>query len=172
MAKDGTNRGGARPGAGRPRKGDRYVHVEFTPSQIRELLESPHVAYISRKSVSFTKAFKESAWQRYLDGVKPNDIFGEAGLSVELLGITRISSFFKTLRNQKEHGLSFTEGNDPHLEDSEVSDPFPRIPRKANNSRHPLLNEKQIADLFNTVTYMSQEIEFLKKIILAGTEGK
>jgi len=34
------------------------------------------------------------------------------------------------------------------------------------------MNEKQLADLVNLVAYMSQEIEFLKKIILTGTEGK
>ncbi|MCK9348181.1 MAG: HTH domain-containing protein [Sphaerochaetaceae bacterium] len=172
MAKDGTNRGGARPGAGRPRKGDRYAHVEFTPNQVHELLESPHVAYISRKSVSFTKTFKEMVWQRYLDGIKPKDIFIDAGLRVETFGMSRINSFIKTLRNQKERGLSFTEGNEPHLEDAVVHTPFPKIPRRANNSRRPVMNEKQLADLVNLVAYMSQEIEFLKKIILAGTEGK
>ena len=40
MAKDGTNRGGARPGAGRKRKTGEgtYEHVTFTAEQLKELI--------------------------------------------------------------------------------------------------------------------------------------
>ena len=60
MAKDGTNRGGARPGAGRKKKTPEgtYEHVTFTAEQLKELTDSPYVAYVSSKTVSYTKAFK------------------------------------------------------------------------------------------------------------------
>jgi len=35
-----------------------------------------------------------------------------------------------------------------------------------------VLSEADIAQMYNQVAYMSQEIEFLKKIILAGQEKK
>lgn len=55
-----TGHGGARPGAGRKKKTPEgtYEHVTFTAEQLKELTESPHVAYVSSKTVSYTKAFK------------------------------------------------------------------------------------------------------------------
>ena len=43
MAKDGTNRGGARPGAGRPRKNPDGTteHASFTAEQLKALVDSP-----------------------------------------------------------------------------------------------------------------------------------
>lgn len=66
-----TGHGGARPGAGRKKKTPEgtYEHVTFTAEQLKELTESPHVAYVSSKTVSYTKAFKNAAWLRYCDGV-------------------------------------------------------------------------------------------------------
>ena len=54
-----TGHGGARPGAGRKKKTPEgtYEHVTFTAEQLKELTESPHVAYVSSKTVSYTKAF-------------------------------------------------------------------------------------------------------------------
>lgn len=77
MAKDGTNRGGARPGAGRKKKTSEgtYEHTTFTAEQLKELTDSPHVAYVSSKTVSYTKAFKDAAWKRYCDGIEPVQIF-------------------------------------------------------------------------------------------------
>jgi hypothetical protein len=53
MAKDGTNRGGARPGAGRKKKTPEgtYEHVTFTAEQLKELTDSPHVSlmYLARR---------------------------------------------------------------------------------------------------------------------------
>ena len=59
MAKDGTNRGGARPGAGRPRKNPDGTteHASFTAEQLKAFVDSPYVASVSSKSVSYTKAF-------------------------------------------------------------------------------------------------------------------
>lgn len=68
MAKDGTtNRGGARPGAGRPKRNPDGAkeHVAFTAEQLKALIDSPYVASVSRKSVSYTKTFKEMAWREY-----------------------------------------------------------------------------------------------------------
>ena len=61
MAKDGTNRGGARPGAGRPQKNPDGTteHATFTAEQLKELVDSSYVASVSSKSVSYTKTYKE-----------------------------------------------------------------------------------------------------------------
>ena len=52
MAKDGTNRGGARPGAGRPKKKQDGTteHSTFTAEQLKELVDSPYVVSVSSKA--------------------------------------------------------------------------------------------------------------------------
>jgi len=174
MAKDGTKRGGARPGAGQKKKTPEgtYEHVTFTPEQLKELLDSPHVSYVSRKSVSYTKAFKTHAWQRYCDGIDALQIFTDAGLNVTLLGRSRILGFFKMLRETKEKGLPFSEGNDPHLSDAEKKFTFPTPPRRANKGRPPVMSDLEVNKLATQVAFMAQEIEFIKKIILAETGEK
>ena len=174
MAKDGTKRGGARPGAGRKKKtvDGTYEHTTFTAEQLKELTDSPHVAYVSSKTVSYTKAFKEAAWVRYCDGADPVQIFIDAGFNIDTLGKPRILGFFKLLRSTKERGLAFTEGNDPHPTDAEKRFSFPTPPRRAKRGRPPVMNDSEINKLAEKVAYMSQELEFLKKIILAETKEK
>lgn len=174
MAKDGTNRGGARPGAGRKKKTPEgtYEHTTFTAEQLKELTDSPHVAYVSSKTVSYTKAFKDAAWKRYCDGIEPVQIFTDAGLNVEALGKARILGFFKLLREAKEKGLAFTEGGEPYPADAEKQFTFPTPPRRANRGRPPVMSDSEINKLATKVAFMEQELEFLKKIILARTREK
>lgn len=164
-------RGGARPGAGRHRKDSgSFEHTEFTPEQLQTLLESPHIASVSRRSVSYTLAFKEQFWRRYCDGVAPVQIFADAGLSIEILGRPRINGLVKTLRKQKEKGLPFNEGDEPHLDQPEKQFDFPKPPRIPVNTQP--INPAETAKLVHQVAYLSQEMEFIKKIILAGKDGK
>jgi hypothetical protein len=164
--------GGARPGVGRPRKvtaeGERQF---FSSEEIELLLQSPHVAYVSRTTVSYTLAFKKMFWQRYCDGVPPTRIFEEAGLSVDVIGKSRIDTLIKALRSQMERGLGFKEGREPQPGDAEKLFDLPRIPRYPKNSQIPLAPES-IAKLVHEVEYLKQEMEFLKKIISAGRVEK
>ena len=174
MANDGSNRGGARPGAGRKRKtlAGTFEHSTFSAEQLKELLSSPHVAYVSTKSVSYTKAFKKAAWQRYCDGVDPSQIFADAGFNTNTLGRPRILGFFKTLRALKAKGLPFTEGNTPNLGEVQAAFSFPTPPRRANKGRRPVMSDTEVNKLCVKVAYLSQEIEFVKKIILAEKKEK
>lgn len=174
MAKDGTKRGGARPGAGRKRKNKdgSLEHVAFTAEQLKELTDSPHVAYVSSKTVSYTKAFKTMAWQRYCDGIDPIQIFKDAGFNTDMLGKPRILGFFKLLRNAKAKGLPFSEGNEPYPESPEPKQSFPTPPRRANKGRPPIMSDSEISKLASQVAYLSQELAFIKKIILAETQEK
>lgn len=174
MAKDGTKRGGARPGAGRKKKTAEgtYEHVTFTAEQLKELTDSSYVAYVSSKTVSYTKAFKDLAWLRYCDGIDPIQIFVDAGFNIDTLGRARILGFFKLLREAKEKGLTFTEGSEPYPSDAEKKISIPTPPRRANRGRPPVMSDSEINKLATKVAYLSQEVEFLKKIILAETKEK
>lgn len=166
-----NNHGGARVGAGRKPSSYKYIHKEFTPEQLKILIDCPHIYAVSKKSVSYTKAFKELFWQRYCDGIDPKVVFEEAGIDVKIITRERINGLVKTLRSQSEKGLSFTEGSEPTLEADKLFD-FPTPPRRANNVYSPNLSDTDIANLVNQVSYMSQELAFLKKIILAERRNK
>ena len=112
------------------------------------------------------------AWLRYCDGVDPIQIFKDAGFNIDTLGKTRILGFFKLLREAKEKGLTFTEGSEPYPNDAEKKISIPTPPRRANRGRPPVMSDSEINKLATKVAYLSQEVEFLKKIILAETKEK
>lgn len=174
MSHTQNHRGGIRPGAGRKKKTPEgtYEHVTFSADQLKELTSNPNVAYVSCKSVSYTKKFKEDSWKKYCNGEDPIQIFKESGFNTETLGTTRIVSFFKLLRQAKEKGLAFTEGSEPYPTDATKKYSFPTPPRRANKGRPPVMSDSEITKLAVQVAYMSQELAFLKKIILAETQEK
>lgn len=141
MAKDGTNRGGAWPGAGRPRKNPEGTteHATFTAEQLKELVDLPYVASVSSKSVSYTKEYKEIVWKEYCNGIDPMEIFANHGFNTEVLGRSRIMGFIKSLREAKEKGLKFTEGNEPYPTDAEKKYMFPappKLPKRGSLKNH------------------------------------
>jgi len=168
-------RGGARPGAGRPRSqfeigAGRSI---FPPEQREMLEESPYVASTTEKTVSFTREFKELLWQRYSDGVAPEKIFQDAGIAPETIGLQRIWGLITTLRKLKEQGLEFNDGRLPHLSEQTLMNANmpkqqPHFPKAVKDTR----NDTEIAKLRHAVAYLTQEMEFIKKIILAANGGK
>jgi hypothetical protein len=165
-------RGGARPGSGRkPKSEDSAKLVDFTPEEIQELLNSRYIHSVSRRSVTYTVGFKELFWQRYCDGAEPTQIFQDAGISVHILGKERVYTFLKALKNLKERGQPFNDGAESHMNqpDSTLFIPKPQGRRK---NVPPALSAEDVYKMYHKVAYMSQELEFIKKIILAGNEGK
>lgn len=162
--------GGSRPGAGRPRKNSSFEHSSLSPEQIAELLQSPHISSITKKSVSYTLAFKDLFWQRYCDGVDPIRIFVDAGFNVETLGRARILGFAKTLRNQYKRGADWSEGSEPAKESGIPRGEMPPIPKAPRTK--DIVSPMELARMSHKLAYMEQELEFIKKIILAGREKK
>ena len=143
-----NKRGGARPGAGRPRKSGDFAYPEFNNAQIKEFLDSHFVLDVSKRTISFTKEFKELFWQRYSDGVDPSEIFNQAGLSSKVLSRDRIYSFAKALKAQVANDQPFSNSN---ILQAQTERPFKpmKIPRRSNASRLLNLSEEDIAKLLN-----------------------
>lgn len=164
--------GGARPGAGRKKKdGSNSECKHFSAQEIEIMLDSSYVAYVSRTTISFTIAFKEMFWQRYCDGITPVKIFEDAGLDVNVIGKGRIDTLVKALRDQTERRLPFKDGLERHYNKPDAMFDLPKQPRFPKNAQIPLTPEA-IAKMVHKVTYLEQEMEFLKKIIMAGTVKK
>ena len=164
--------GGARPGSGRKKKdGSKSERKHFSAREIEIILCSPYVAYVSSTTISFTLSFKEMFWQRYCDGITPIKIFKDAGLDVNVIGRGRIDTLVKALRDQTERGLPFKDGLEGHYNKPDAMFDLPKQPRFPKNTQIPLTPEA-IAKMVHKVTYLEQEMEFLKKIIMAGTVKK
>jgi hypothetical protein len=108
-----------------------------------------------------------------MDGIEPTQIFRDAGLNIDLLGRNRITGFVKHLRSLKEKGLPFNEGNTPHFNQppKQLEVP-PRATRRPKNSSPIILSDDEISKMFHKMKYMEQELEYIKKIILAGRDTK
>ncbi len=182
--------GGARPGAGRKRKEYHYpddtakstvppVTTEdsgFTDEQMKQLRKSPYIRKVTKKTVSYTLTFKELFWKRYNEGTSPPQIFDEAGLDVDVLGDTRVYGLLTMLRRTKQRGVPFTDGREPQqpAKKEQPYEPIPKPPRMPPLKKYVVgkLDEGDVRQLMHQVAYLTQEMEFLKKIMSPDDGGK
>ncbi len=180
--------GGKRPGAGRKRKiiasteeinppiNEKVVkRGAFTTEQIEKLKASPHIRHVTDKTISYTIDFKEYFWKRYNEGITPPQIFMESGLDLDIIGDTRIYGLLSSLRKTKERGEEFTDGREPtsHQITEEEPEPWPKPPRLPPYKKlvGGTLDETEVRKLLHQVAYLTQELEFVKKIISLGKGG-
>ena len=130
---------------------------EFTPEEVVELKKSPYVKSVSEKSVRFNVAFKEAFWERYQEGMTPRAILEELGISPEILGTPRVYGIVRRIKETVENGEAFRDVNRPSVLTDET------IEFKPSHALERMMHE---------VAYLKQEIEFIKKIILADREAR
>ena len=58
----------------------------FSEEQIKALLQNENVERCSDKSISYHKDFKVMAINKYCEGLPPNEIFGQAGFDISMIG--------------------------------------------------------------------------------------
>jgi hypothetical protein len=164
-----SNHGGRRPGAGRPRKAystpkfkqpasDERLTIgreAFTEPEIEILSASPHVRKVTEKTISYTPEFKALFWEKYEAGNSPPDIFEEAGFDLDILGDSRIFGLLTAIRREKVI--------------AEQTEKIASQGSAATSNKKIIgeINEKEIRKLMHQVAYMSQELEFIKKIMKA-----
>jgi len=179
------SRGGKRPGAGRKRKEYSYnpeaetdlkpnrpkENSRFTPEQISELEKSPYIRKVTEKTVSYTFEFKEMFWNLYSQGLSPPQIFEQASINIEILGDTRVYSLLTVLRKTKEKGLSFKDGRESADSQTQSRERLPKFPKGTKMSETEI-TAAEVRRLQHQVMFLTQEMEFLKKIIIAETEGQ
>lgn len=160
--------GGARPGSGRKPKpiGDTARKLKareksrlkrgtvasgrplLTQENIELLRASPHVRNVTPKTVSFTGEFKEMFWQECCAGVQPARVFRNVGIDPDILGSSRVYGLVRSIRESRE---------------------TPPADRSAGSIT---VGREELERLRHEVAYLSQQMDFLKKIIAAGNSGK
>ena len=123
--------------------------VKFTEEQQQELRNNKYTAKVTANSLSFTKEFKELLYNEYLTGVLPREILRRHGYPVEILGKRRIWGIAHCIKKEYESNGSFRDV---------------RSPRPAPARSEELTPEQQIKQLQQKLDYLTQEVEFLKKI--------
>jgi hypothetical protein len=132
----------------------------FTPEELKALRTNPYVKSATPKMVRFTASFKEEFWRQYSEEYKPSKaIMRDLGFDVEVLGEKRIGGILIHIRDQARSGQGF------------------RDIRKVPEERL-ILDEKQLPPskallkIQHRLDYLEQEIEFIKKNILADNAAR
>ena len=136
------------------------IHL-LTPEAIEALKKSRYVANVSEKAVRFTEEFKENFGERYRKGIAAPRILEQLGIDPEWLGESRVAGIRQHIKKQARQLEGF--------KDQRLNQPG-RAPEVI--SENILYECKRLRRLEHEIAYMHQELEFIKKILLAGVEKK
>lgn len=128
---------------------------KFTEEQQEILRQNPYTYSVSDTQISFTKEFKQLFYHEHKAGKSPRDIFTRHGYDPHLLGEHRVYAFPYHLKQQMTKFGAFFEG---HYNLSRKDQPGQVSDQAA------LSQEEKIKRLEHEVSYLKQEMEFLKKI--------
>ncbi len=120
--------------------------VKFTPEQQQLLRNNPYTIRVTEDVLNLSKEFKELFYKEYLAGAIPRDILQKYGYPSDVLGKQRIWGISHSIRKQFEKTGEFRDV---------------RTPGSPLTADSP---EDKIRQLEHQVNYLTQEVEFLKKI--------
>lgn len=130
----------------------------FTPEQISELRSNKYTYKVTRKTIQFTIEFKERYIFERKQGVMPKKILYDAGYDPEVLGDNRISGISCMMNALIRSGKQPTEGQPKNK----------RMP-PSNTDYLSMGQRDAIVAMQYELTYLRQEVEFLKKILEGQT---
>ena len=134
---------------------------EYTAKQIKQLEKNPYVFRVTKHKLYYTAKFKEDFWISYQAGNSPRKILIDFGFDIDIFGQKQIDSLVQHIKKQALSGNGFTEGENRQR----------RVPMKAT-SEDELSSPQSIKRMQNELLYLRQEVEFLKKIIIADNSRK
>lgn len=134
---------------------------EYTAKQIKQLEKNPYVFKVTKHKLYYTAKFKEDFWISYQAGNTPRKILTDFGFDISIFGQKQIDSLVQHIKKQALSGNGFTEGENRQR----------RVPMKAT-SEDELSSPHSIERMQNELLYLRQEVEFLKKIIIADNSRK
>ena len=129
----------------------------FSEEEVALLRANPHVESVTKRTISFTPAFKQKVYDEMMNGAGIRDILLRHGIDPNVLGEMRIKGICEKIQKQAERPEGFQN--------------LKRTGQKPVTSREKSL-EKQIRELQHQLAYTQQEVEFLKKIRMADLEAQ
>ena len=133
----------------------------FSEEERKILNQNPYTLSVSEKTIKHTLKFKEFYWKLYNEGQRPGHIFAAAGYDVKMLGERRINGFTQKLKREYAKYGYFRE-------------PVPhngtREPGKVDYEK---MRQKAAMKAMQTeLTYLRQEVDLLKKLIILEQSEK
>ena len=134
---------------------------EYTPKQIKELEKNPYVYKATKHKLYYTAKFKEDFWISYQAGNAPRKIMQDLGYDLSMFTQKQIDNYVQRIKKEALSGNDFREGENRQR----------RIPMKEPSEKE-LSSPQSIERMQNELLYLRQEVEFLKKIIIADNSRK
>lgn len=125
----------------------------FTPEQIEILAANKFTFKVNRRQILFTLEFKNLFLSRYEQGDTSIEIFEDCGYDTNILGRPRIYSFARRLRELAQSGRPLTEDY-----------PNSRAAKPIDTDYNTMPSQISVAAMQRELTYLRQQVEFLKKI--------
>lgn len=133
----------------------------FTQEQIKKLEKNPYTFKVTKSKLYFTAKFKEDFWISYQAGNAPRKIMQDLGYDLSLFTQKQIDNYVQRIKREALSGQGFHEGANRER----------RVPMKATQEDE-LSSPQSIERMQNELLYLRQEVEFLKKIIIADNSKK
>lgn len=137
-----------------------HIH-KFTQEQVEQLAANPFTLSVTVHRISFTLEFKNLFLSHYENGESVKDIFVALGYDPNVIGYNRMYSFSNRLLNQIEAGEPLTEGSVRKPAEKPVNTDYNTMPA-----------QQSVASMQRELTYLRQQVEFLKKISQLDTTKK
>ncbi len=133
----------------------------FTEEQIKKLKKNPYTFKLTKNKLYFTAKFKEDFWISYQAGNAPRKVMHDLGYDLSMFTQKQIDNYVQRIKREALSGEGFREGENRQR----------RIPQKATDEKE-LSSPQSIERMQNELLYLRQEVEFLKKIIIADNSRK
>lgn len=127
---------------------------QFTKDEMAILMKNPYTLSVTEKSIKHTLEFKELYWAKYTQGFRPSQIFRECGYDIAILSERRINGFTQHIKKEYAKYGYFREPR-PHG--------AAKPPRSTDYEK--MRQKTAMKEMQTELTYLRQEVDFLKKLI-------
>lgn len=132
----------------------------FTENEQKLLKRNPYTYQVTAQEIHFTAEFKQAFWDLYRSGTSPVLVMRQLGYDTDLLGKERIRGIRAAVQRQALSPEGFRTGYKPYRK------------RRRPESIDALPPDQTLKRMQSEITYLRQEMEFLKKLINSDGESR
>ena len=127
----------------------------FTDEEMAILKANPFTSKVDRRRIWFTLEFQNLFLSRYEAGDTATEIFTDLGYDISILGPNRVYGFPRRLYDRIGSGRELTEVHSPHNA---------TVQKPVNVDYNTMPSQTAVSSMQRELTYLRQQVEFLKKI--------